>query len=288
MHELSRQLSRPSKLAALICAVQEMCKEIYKNLSADSDFLLQLFQRFGVQFTAELFLMLQAHFCPSLRHSHQLVRLSRSIFKETHSWKSTMSQTIQCQWPESYHVCNVLCYTMRKLPGLKSNKYIGIAQKDCAQVLKSVHLSARRLDEKELLPCCWPSSSWLNDSAFRFQPVCKATSLCPSFCFQSVFKMLPSSANLLRCNYLLSSGRWCCLSAFRILSPFRAGLLVWDARIIIPERKTVLNGVAGFVGYLCLLASICLLQGLCATGIKSLETQKGNAETTQRLGWVEK
>lgn len=188
MHELSRQLSRPSKLAALICAVQEMCKEIYKNLSADSDFLLQLFQRFGVQFTAELFLMLQAHFCPSLRHSHQLVRLSRSIFKETHSWKSTMSQTIQCQWPESYHVCNVLCYTMRKLPGLKSNKYIGIAQKDCAQVLKSVHLSARRLDEKELLPCCWPSSSWLNDSAFRFQPVCKATSLCPSFCFQSVSK----------------------------------------------------------------------------------------------------
>ena len=54
--------------------------------------------------------------------------------------KSTISKTIE--WPEFYHACNVLCYTMRKFPGLKNkNINVGIAQKDCAQVLKSFHLS---------------------------------------------------------------------------------------------------------------------------------------------------
>jgi len=43
--------------------VQEMCKEVYNKLGADYHFLVELFQRFGFRFTAELLLMLQAHFC---------------------------------------------------------------------------------------------------------------------------------------------------------------------------------------------------------------------------------
>lgn len=109
--------------------VQEMCKEIYKNLSAD-DFLLQLFQRFGVQFTAELLLMLQAPFCPSLRHSHQLVRLSRFIFKETHFENPRRPSSGQSLiTPTMFYA--IPCVSSLDL--YKSNKYVRIAQKDCAK-----------------------------------------------------------------------------------------------------------------------------------------------------------
>ena len=66
--------------------VEEMCKEVYKNLGADSSFLVQLFQQFGFRFTAELLLMLQSHFCCYLRSAHELFAQLLSNFWTNSHW----------------------------------------------------------------------------------------------------------------------------------------------------------------------------------------------------------
>lgn len=96
----------PCSSSDWLLKVQEMCKEIYKKLGEDSDFLLQLFQRFGFGFTAELLVMMQTNLCCSPKTYPVKGRIAFSNVSQMIFGSKTCGTWICLGAPKTLHAMN--------------------------------------------------------------------------------------------------------------------------------------------------------------------------------------